>query len=144
MKRMYLVAAIAAVCAAPAVSDAQASKGPSYGDALMIVYDGSNHGSIPFKCEAGDTYTYSTVGDKHAFTGSPTLNFSFYGPGGPYMGWYPITQVPLTGIEAIPMGGTATYHGNCADYAVTKNYGYSVVGATYNYTLSVHVYVLCP
>jgi len=139
---------------APLLSKAQFGT-IGYGDGLPISYSGSNlsagqfwcrvHSIIPpFSSHGIEDYTYSYVGDNHVFTGAYMNTIEFNYKKSATASWVSLTGPSISTVNAMSVGSSLTYSNGCETFTLTKGPGYSVVGATYNYSLSVSVYEACP
>jgi len=144
MKKIRQILAILICLMAPFISKAQFSRG--YGDGLVVTYGGDNLGG-QMRCDANTGpgtigYIYSTAGNSYVYSstsiGSITLSYNH-----PFYGWRPTISVSISTLNALSSGGSTTVSNGCETYTITKGPGYSVVGATYNYTLSISVYEAC-
>jgi hypothetical protein len=123
---------------------------------IPIVYTGSNqsggelfcrmHSSTPppFPAHGIEDYYYTYVNESHVFTGPymTTMDFEYKKPGSGT--WAGVSGPTVAAVNSMVIGGSLTFSNGCETFTVTKSYGYSVVGATYSYSLNVSVFEACP
>jgi hypothetical protein len=142
MKKIKQILAILICLTAPFMAKAQFG----YGSGLVVTYGGDNLGG-QFRCDVNTGpstigYIYSASGNTYTYNstsiGSVVLSYNH-----PYYGWQVPFTVNISTINALATGASTTVGGACERYTITKNYGYSIIGATYNYTLSISVHENC-
>lgn len=147
MKNLRLLLTAIALLSFSFITHAQLSG--SNGFAVAYVANTSANPAGQFKATVaptGATWTTTTIGTKGEFpvTGlggtlssvSFALN-DFVAPWGPYQA----LNIPLSTFDAMPMGGSLIYSGTYfSTFTFKKSWGYSIVGATFAYTIEVSVY----
>ena len=144
MKKIHLVLAFLFCLAMPTLSNAQFGGPSGPGSGLPITYTGANTvGQLLVNVNTSPStyYWVFNTGDSHVFPAPVSVNLSFnypiYGVGGSI-------TIPIATINGIAMGGSQTFTpSSCYTYTISKGFGYSVVGGTYNYTLSISVHNSC-
>lgn len=144
MKKLKFLLAILICLATSQVIYAQRF-GP--GDGLVVTYQGCNTAGQfhmgAYTNPSTISHIYDVAGDNYIYNSASIVNvtLSYYYP---FYGMSVVTTVPIASINSIPMFGSQVFGSGCYTYTITKGPGYSVVGATYNYTLSVSVHNYCP
>lgn len=147
MRNLKLLLTAIALLSFSFISSAQLS-----GSNGFAVYYKANTAANPvgqFKATVaptGATWTTTTIGTKGEFPvtglGTPltTVSFAFndfVAPWGPYQA----LNIPLSTFDAMPLGGGLIYSGTYfSTYTFKKGPGYSIVGATFAYTIEVSVH----
>lgn len=147
MKNLKLLLTAVALLSFSFIAKAQLSG--ANGFAVAYVANTSANPAGQFKATVaptGASWSTTTIGTKGEFpvTGlGPTLSsvtFSFndfVAPWGPYQA----LNIPISTFDAMPMGGGLTYSGTYFSvFTFRKTWGYSIVGATFAYTIEVSVY----
>lgn len=147
MKSLKFLLTALALLSFSFISSAQLSG--ANGFAVAYVANTSANPAGQFKATVaptGASWSTTTIGTKGEFpvTGlGPTLtNVTFalndyVAPWGPYQA----INIPLSTFDAMPMGGSLLYTGTYySTFTFKKTWGYSIVGATFAYTIEVSVY----
>lgn len=147
MKSLKFLLTAIALLSFSFISNAQLSGANGF----AVIYAGNTSANTAGQLKAwvapsGASWTTTVLGTKGEFPvtgfGSQITHVSFafndfVAPWGPFQA----LNIPVSTFDAMPMGGSLIYTGTYfSTYTFKKNWGYSIVGATFAYTIEVSIY----
>jgi hypothetical protein len=144
MKTLKMFMAALMLLAAPFISKAQ-SGGAGFAATYGANTSGNTAGTLRVSTNTGTSFDYSLGQTNQYYPGarggaysSITVDFNYPF----YPGWgVNSATISIATLDALTLGSTSLFYGGGGyQYRITKGPGYSIVGATFNYSLSISVY----